>query len=90
MIQHLHQQLAKREHRYVTNLKLFHKLQMDYYNLLGVTAELVDSLAATVTGKMVRDEPRCALASTPLRKWRPKGELSFVVMSISVRAVALY
>uniref|UniRef100_A0A8C3R0D9 LisH domain-containing protein ARMC9 n=1 Tax=Cyanoderma ruficeps TaxID=181631 RepID=A0A8C3R0D9_9PASS len=56
MIQHLHQQLAKREHRYVTNLKLFHKLQMDYYNLLGVTAELVDSLAATVTGKMITPE----------------------------------
>uniref|UniRef100_A0A8D2QSD9 LisH domain-containing protein ARMC9 n=1 Tax=Zosterops lateralis melanops TaxID=1220523 RepID=A0A8D2QSD9_ZOSLA len=48
--------LAKREHRYVTNLKLFHKLQMDYYNLLGVTAELVDSLAATVTGKMITPE----------------------------------
>ncbi|NXB76399.1 ARMC9 protein, partial [Donacobius atricapilla] len=56
MMQHLHQQLAKREHRYVTNLKRFHKLQMDYYNLLGVTAELVDSLAATVTGKMITPE----------------------------------
>lgn len=65
MIQHLHQQLVKREHRYVTNLRLFHKLQMDYYNLLGVTAELVDSLAATVTGKMVRDDPDVHLLSQP-------------------------
>ncbi|NXH38020.1 ARMC9 protein, partial [Dicaeum eximium] len=53
MMQHLHQQLMKREHRYMTNLKRFHKLQMDYHNLLGVTAELVDSLEATVTGKMI-------------------------------------
>lgn len=65
MIQDLNQQLAKREHRYVTNLRLFHKLQMDYYNLLGVTAELVDSLAATVTGKMVRDDQDMRLFPHP-------------------------
>ncbi|NXL73767.1 ARMC9 protein, partial [Leptocoma aspasia] len=56
MMQHLHQQLMKREHRYMTNLKRFRKLQMDYRNLLGVTAELVDSLEATVTGKMITPE----------------------------------
>ncbi|NWR47100.1 ARMC9 protein, partial [Regulus satrapa] len=56
MIQHLQQQLVKREHRYMTNLKRFHRLQMDYRNLLGVTAELVDSLEATVTGKMITPE----------------------------------
>ncbi|XP_039930556.1 lisH domain-containing protein ARMC9 isoform X3 [Hirundo rustica] len=56
MMQHLHQQLVKREQRYVANLKRFHRLQVDYYNLLGVSAELVDSLAATVTGKMISPE----------------------------------
>ncbi|NWH35349.1 ARMC9 protein, partial [Chloropsis hardwickii] len=56
MMQHLQQQLVKREHRYMTNLKRLHKLQMDYRNLLEVTAELVDSLEATVTGKMITPE----------------------------------
>ncbi|NXJ28463.1 ARMC9 protein, partial [Dicrurus megarhynchus] len=56
MMQHLHQQLVKCEHRYVTNMKRFHKLQMDYRNLLGVTAELVDSLEATVIGKTITPE----------------------------------
>ncbi|NWY66196.1 ARMC9 protein, partial [Erithacus rubecula] len=56
MMQHLHQQLVKREQRYTTNLKRLHKLQMDYRNLLGVTAELVDSLEATITGKMITPE----------------------------------
>ncbi|NWX28205.1 ARMC9 protein, partial [Notiomystis cincta] len=56
MMQHLHQQLVKCEHKYMTDLKRFHKLQVDYRNLLGVTAELVDSLEATVTGKMITPE----------------------------------
>lgn len=90
MMQHLHQQLVKCEHRYMTNLKRFHKLQVDYRNLLGVTAELVDSLEATVIGKTVRSGSDVHLLPHPPRKWRPKGELSFIVMSISVRTVALY
>lgn len=65
MMQHLHQQLVKREHRYMTNLKRLHKLQMDYRGLLEVTAELVDSLEATVTGKMVRDDPDVHLFPHP-------------------------
>ncbi|NXH03163.1 ARMC9 protein, partial [Loxia leucoptera] len=56
MMQHLHQQLVKREHRYMANLKRLRKLQMDYRGLLEVTAELVDSLEATVTGKMITPE----------------------------------
>ncbi|NXC54127.1 ARMC9 protein, partial [Aleadryas rufinucha] len=56
MMQHLHRQLVRCEHRYMTNLKRFHKLQMDYRNLLGVTAELVDSLEATVIGKTITPE----------------------------------
>lgn len=31
-------------------------MQADYHNLIGVTAELVDSLEATVNGKMVRGD----------------------------------
>ncbi|NXQ48241.1 ARMC9 protein, partial [Catharus fuscescens] len=56
MIQHLHQQLVRREQRYLTNLKRLHKMQIDYSNLLGITAELVDSLEATITGKMITPE----------------------------------
>ncbi|NXB86180.1 ARMC9 protein, partial [Vidua chalybeata] len=56
MMQHLHQQLVKREHSYMTNLKRLRKLQMDYRGLLEVTAKLVDSLEATVTGKMITPE----------------------------------
>uniref|UniRef100_A0A8C0Z989 LisH domain-containing protein ARMC9 n=1 Tax=Cyanistes caeruleus TaxID=156563 RepID=A0A8C0Z989_CYACU len=56
MMQHLHQQLVKCEHRYMTNLKQFYELQMSHHNLLGVTAELVDSLEATITGKMITPE----------------------------------
>ncbi|NXB63602.1 ARMC9 protein, partial [Struthidea cinerea] len=56
MMQHLHQQLVRCEYRYMTNLKRFHKLQVDYRNLLGVTAELVDSLEATVIGKTITPE----------------------------------
>ncbi|XP_064522189.1 lisH domain-containing protein ARMC9 isoform X2 [Pseudopipra pipra] len=53
MLQHLHQQLVESEHRTMTYLKRFNKMQADYHNLIGVTAELVDSLEATVNGKMV-------------------------------------
>lgn len=72
MMQHLHQQLVKREHRYMTNLKRLRKLQMDYRGLLEVTAELVDSLEATVTGKMVRDDPDVHLLPHP-QKMETKG-----------------
>ncbi|NWV15159.1 ARMC9 protein, partial [Ptilonorhynchus violaceus] len=56
MLQHLHQQLVESEHRYMTYLKRFNKIQVDYRNLIGVTAELVDSLEATVSGKMISPE----------------------------------
>ncbi|NWV21505.1 ARMC9 protein, partial [Origma solitaria] len=56
MLQHLHQQLVESEHRYMTYLKRFNKLQVDHHNLIGVTAELVDSLEATVNGKMITPE----------------------------------
>ncbi|XP_054241877.1 lisH domain-containing protein ARMC9 isoform X1 [Indicator indicator] len=56
MLQHLHQQLVESEHRTMTCLKRFNKMQTDYHNLIGVTAELVDSLEATVSGKMITPE----------------------------------
>ncbi|KAG9351184.1 hypothetical protein JZ751_025074 [Albula glossodonta] len=33
-------------------MRKFNKMQADYHNLIGVTAELVDSLVATISGKM--------------------------------------
>ncbi|XP_075794280.1 lisH domain-containing protein ARMC9 isoform X4 [Pelodiscus sinensis] len=56
MLQQLHQQLVEAEHRNMTYLKRFNKIQVDYHNLIGVTAELVDSLEATVNGKMITPE----------------------------------
>lgn len=57
MLQQLHQQLLEAERRSMTYLKRYNKIQTDYHNLIGVTAELVDSLEATVSGKMVRAAP---------------------------------
>ncbi|KAM5326403.1 lisH domain-containing protein ARMC9 isoform 1-T3 [Glossophaga mutica] len=56
MLQHLHQQLVEAERRSMTYLKRYNKIQADYHNLIGVTAELVDSLEATVSGKMITPE----------------------------------
>ncbi|NXU75099.1 ARMC9 protein, partial [Oreotrochilus melanogaster] len=56
MLQNLHQQLVESEHRTMTYLKRFNKVRSDYHNLIGVTAELVDSLEATVSGKMITPE----------------------------------
>uniref|UniRef100_A0A7N5P9Z6 LisH domain-containing protein ARMC9 n=1 Tax=Ailuropoda melanoleuca TaxID=9646 RepID=A0A7N5P9Z6_AILME len=54
--QQLHQQLVEAERRSMTYLKRYNKIQADYHNLIGVTAELVDSLEATVSGKMITPE----------------------------------
>ncbi|XP_074009323.1 lisH domain-containing protein ARMC9 isoform X2 [Numenius arquata] len=62
ILQHLHQQLVESEHRTMTYLKRFNKMQADYHNLIGVTAELVDSLEATVNGKMASTMLRASLA----------------------------
>ncbi|XP_008836289.1 lisH domain-containing protein ARMC9 isoform X1 [Nannospalax galili] len=56
MLQQLHQQLMEAERRSMTYLKRYNKIQADYHNLIGVTAELVDSLEATVSGKMITPE----------------------------------
>ncbi|XP_064228963.1 lisH domain-containing protein ARMC9 isoform X4 [Aotus nancymaae] len=56
MLHQLHQQLVEAERRSMTYLKRYNKIQADYHNLIGVTAELVDSLEATVSGKMITPE----------------------------------
>uniref|UniRef100_A0A8D2KSW9 LisH domain-containing protein ARMC9 n=1 Tax=Varanus komodoensis TaxID=61221 RepID=A0A8D2KSW9_VARKO len=56
MLQQLHQQLVESERKTMTYLKRFNKIQADYHNLIGVAAELVDSLEATVNGKMITPE----------------------------------
>ncbi|EDL40235.1 armadillo repeat containing 9, isoform CRA_h [Mus musculus] len=56
LLQQLHQQLVEAERRAMTYLKRYNKIQADYHNLIGVTAELVDSLEATVSGKMITPE----------------------------------
>ncbi|XP_054241878.1 lisH domain-containing protein ARMC9 isoform X2 [Indicator indicator] len=67
MLQHLHQQLVESEHRTMTCLKRFNKMQTDYHNLIGVTAELVDSLEATVSGKMASTMLRASLAPAKMQ-----------------------
>uniref|UniRef100_A0A4W3I0A0 LisH domain-containing protein ARMC9 n=1 Tax=Callorhinchus milii TaxID=7868 RepID=A0A4W3I0A0_CALMI len=56
-LQHqLQQQLVEAERRAAAYMKKYNKMQEDYHNLIGVTAELVDSLEATVNGKMITPE----------------------------------
>ncbi|KAM5164049.1 lisH domain-containing protein ARMC9 isoform 2-T3 [Mantella aurantiaca] len=52
----LQQHLVESEHRAMTYMKRFNKMQSDYHNLIGVTAELVDSLEATINGKLITPE----------------------------------
>ncbi|XP_025788451.1 lisH domain-containing protein ARMC9 isoform X2 [Puma concolor] len=67
MSQQLHQQLIEAERRSMTYLKRYNKIQADYHNLIGVTAELVDSLEATVSGKMASTMLRASLAPGKLK-----------------------
>ncbi|XP_042178824.1 lisH domain-containing protein ARMC9 isoform X1 [Oncorhynchus tshawytscha] len=55
-IQQLRLQLAEAEKRTSSYMRRFNKMQADHHNLIGVTAELVDSLEATVSGKMISPE----------------------------------
>ncbi|MGH0150708.1 UNVERIFIED_CONTAM: hypothetical protein FKN15_061351, partial [Acipenser sinensis] len=52
----LQQQLLEAERKAATYMKKYNKMQADYHNLIGVTAELVDSLEATVNGRMITPE----------------------------------
>ncbi|KAJ8403198.1 hypothetical protein AAFF_G00354150 [Aldrovandia affinis] len=55
-IQQLQQQVSEVERRAASSMKKFNKLQADYHNLIGVTAELVDSLVTSVSGRMISPE----------------------------------
>lgn len=52
-MQQLQLQLAESDRRITSYVRKFNKMKADYSNLIGITAELVDSLEATVSGKMV-------------------------------------
>ncbi|KAI4828879.1 hypothetical protein KUCAC02_022951 [Chaenocephalus aceratus] len=55
-IQQLQLQLVESDRRINSYVRKFNKMQADYHNLIGITAELVDSLEATVSGKMISPE----------------------------------
>ncbi|XP_051550406.1 lisH domain-containing protein ARMC9 isoform X2 [Myxocyprinus asiaticus] len=56
VIQQMQLHLAEAEGKSASYMRRFAKLQADHHNLIGVTAELVDSLEATVRGKMISPE----------------------------------
>ncbi|KAE8603541.1 hypothetical protein XENTR_v10014361 [Xenopus tropicalis] len=56
LLQQLQQQLMETEHKARTYKKCFNRMQSDYHNLIGVTADLVDSLEATINGKLITPE----------------------------------
>ncbi|XP_062251892.1 lisH domain-containing protein ARMC9 isoform X1 [Platichthys flesus] len=55
-MQQLQLQLSESERRVASCVRKFNKMQSDYRNLVGITAELVDSLVATVSGKLISPE----------------------------------
>ncbi|XP_042339918.1 lisH domain-containing protein ARMC9 isoform X1 [Plectropomus leopardus] len=55
-MQQLQLQLVESDRRITSYVRKFNKMQADYHNLIGITAELVDSLEATVSGKMISPE----------------------------------
>ncbi|XP_023258468.1 lisH domain-containing protein ARMC9 isoform X2 [Seriola lalandi dorsalis] len=55
-MQQLQLQLVESDRRIGSCVRKFNKMQADYHNLIGITAELVDSLEATVSGKMISPE----------------------------------
>ena len=59
-MQQLQLQLAESDRRIASYVRKFNRMQADYHNLIGITAELVDSLEATVSGKMVGQADRGA------------------------------
>ncbi|XP_077998887.1 lisH domain-containing protein ARMC9-like isoform X2 [Glandiceps talaboti] len=55
-IQALQQSLVDTERRTMTYMKRYNKVQADYHNLIGITAELVDSLESCINGNTVTPE----------------------------------
>lgn len=52
-MQQLQLQLVESDRRIAADMQKFNKMQADYHNFIVITAELVDSLEAAVSGKMV-------------------------------------
>ncbi|XP_022090027.1 lisH domain-containing protein ARMC9-like isoform X3 [Acanthaster planci] len=52
----IQQNLVEAEKRCMTYIKRYNKLQADYHNLIGITAELVDSLESCINGDPVTPE----------------------------------
>uniref|UniRef100_A0A3B3ZLS8 LisH domain-containing protein ARMC9 n=1 Tax=Periophthalmus magnuspinnatus TaxID=409849 RepID=A0A3B3ZLS8_9GOBI len=55
-MQQLQIQLSESNRRIATYIKKCNKIQVDYYNLIGITADLIDLLEASVSGKMISPE----------------------------------
>ncbi|KAF7659337.1 hypothetical protein LDENG_00299370 [Lucifuga dentata] len=55
-LQQLQLQLVEAERRTASYIRKFNKLQAEHHNLLGITADLVDSLEDTISGKMISPE----------------------------------
>lgn len=53
VMQQLQLQLLESERRNADYVQRFQKMQTDYFNLTETTAELVDALEATISGKTV-------------------------------------
>lgn len=53
LIAKLEEEVKQNEDRANTYFQKYAKLQADYHNLIGISAELVDSLEDSVRGKMV-------------------------------------
>ncbi|KAK7127168.1 hypothetical protein R3I94_018377 [Phoxinus phoxinus] len=56
VIQQMQLHVTEAERKATIYMRRFAKLQADHHNLIGVTADLVDSLEATVHGKMISPE----------------------------------
>nr|XP_019954026.1 PREDICTED: lisH domain-containing protein ARMC9 isoform X2 [Paralichthys olivaceus] len=52
-MQQLQLQLIESDRRLASYVQKINAMQADYHNLIGITAELVDSLEATVSGKLI-------------------------------------
>ncbi|XP_057697097.1 lisH domain-containing protein ARMC9 isoform X2 [Corythoichthys intestinalis] len=55
-LQQLQLQLTESERCSASYMRKFNKMQADYYQLIGITAELVDSLEASISGKNISPE----------------------------------
>ncbi|KAL8583522.1 hypothetical protein ACOMHN_054838 [Nucella lapillus] len=53
---YLQQQLVDAERKTLTYIRRHNKVQADYHSLIGITADLVDALEATVQGKSITPE----------------------------------